>query len=295
MPEGEAGPAPAWPWREATPLVVLGAAAFVAVGVLHGSPGGIGVGRLPYWVLFFGIGLIAAGGGLGVLLLSGPAPTPGEPFTDGSFVRVPSDEWDEIRARLTEQERRLAQVERPEYLEEEPGPPPAPSPRPRSAVPPLAAAPADASESFAQIVARSWPAESTAGDAPTPAAPTARRESRPTPLSAPDTATPQTPSPSPPEPARTAAVPVAALSPPSPVVTAPAPSPPAPRVPEPELILDGPACATCGRRMSARGAWRKCSNCGKALCADCLPKSIRMYGRGYCRDCAPAVPTVRGA
>ncbi|HYK92757.1 MAG TPA: hypothetical protein VEY07_01780 [Thermoplasmata archaeon] len=52
----------------------------------------------------------------------------------------------------------------------------------------------------------------------------------------------------------------------------------------PEVI----ECATCGRKLPAREAWRRCRSCGRALCVGCLTESVRTYGSGYCRTCSGA-------
>jgi|GEM_PF-3336168 len=46
-------------------------------------------------------------------------------------------------------------------------------------------------------------------------------------------------------------------------------------------------CATCGRILPGREAWRRCRTCSRPLCASCLTDSIRSHGTGYCREDAP--------
>ncbi len=45
-------------------------------------------------------------------------------------------------------------------------------------------------------------------------------------------------------------------------------------------------CATCGRVLPAREAWRRCQSCGRTLCVSCLTESVRRFGSGYCRSCS---------
>ena len=59
--------------------------------------------------------------------------------------------------------------------------------------------------------------------------------------------------------------------------------------PEPETGVAGTVeCATCGRHLPAREAWRRCRSCGRVLCVTCLTESVRTYGSGYCRNCSGA-------
>jgi hypothetical protein len=276
------------------PLLGLAVVAFGAAAFLHGGSGGIGVGRLPYWFLFFGIGVIASGGSFGVVFLgSGPSvEAPAGLPVDASFVRIPAEEWAEIRAQLAEQARpRSAPPPTPEYLEDVPLPTGRDTSLPIAAV---AIPPAESREHpFADLVARTWPTE------PAPVSPPSAPV-EPPPTSAPPipepAAVPTSPPASPPEvvdvaAAETAPVRLEAESSAVPVPAAPTARPAhaaPPATPTPEPVPDGPACASCGKRMSARSAWRKCSVCGKPLCASCLTSSVRSQGRGYCSGCMPA-------
>ncbi len=62
---------------------------------------------------------------------------------------------------------------------------------------------------------------------------------------------------------------------------APAGSPPRSRP-----MIEGPSCATCGRTVPARAAWRGCVVCRRPLCTDCLTASVRERGASYCAACA---------
>lgn len=67
----------------------------------------------------------------------------------------------------------------------------------------------------------------------------------------------------------------------APVATLPAAAPGAP-------VGGALSCATCGKPLPARAAWRRCRTCARSLCVACLTESVRNFGWGYCRDCAPS-------
>ena len=54
----------------------------------------------------------------------------------------------------------------------------------------------------------------------------------------------------------------------------------------PRPMIEGPSCATCGRTVPARAAWRGCVVCHRPLCTDCLTASVRERGASYCASCA---------
>lgn len=287
--------------RAAVPLLALGLFAFLLSAWLHGEATGFGAGRLPYWFVFFGVGLIAAGGSVGIALFSSAPPD-----VEAGFLKVRVDEWTELTGRLELLEAASAAppppVHPPEpwpiYLESPPPevlpplaaggsteatslpgiPVPAPSAELADPLPPLIrvalptppGVPVPPEASPESIVEAGWPSSSSPKATAAPVVPTERPHSATAEVTAP-------PAYLGPVVRSAPVVPEIASLPPSSSIGAGEPP-------------DGPACATCGRAMSKRAAWRKCATCGRTLCASCLTTSVRVHGKGYCRDCSPAPP-----